>query len=819
MAAPEAADAAPEAPAAKEAPPGEALAPTDEVVEKSPRERYLRFKELIGKGSYKEVWRAYDSVEGIEVAWNVVNLKNMPAHEKARVINEVRLLDRLDHENIIDFHGSWVNRDRGEVCFITEILSSGSLKRFIQRVQVVRWKIIKRWMRQILKALAYLHSRDPKIIHRDIKCDNIFINGASGDLRVGDLGLSTARAADDAASKGRSVLGTPEFMAPELYDEAYDEKVDVYAFGMCALEMITKQLPYAECRNATQIYKKVQADVPPDALALVPDERAAAFVRLCVRRDPAARPSASELLAHPFLVPDPAFGETEVKLLAPPRTLAPVAERAGASGAPSLDSAGSEDRSSPGRGPDGDRTAPPPPPPPPRPASHGAAPPPPPHRSESAQSLASSAALDSPARPASPRPPHDEEADDDAFIANMPSSETSMKDVENRVREGRRRREDDADAAAAAAATAREGRDAKPRRARDASSDSARSRASDRAPPKASTAGGGLSRASSAVSLDGAAVATDMGPPAPRAPRGGSSDPGGPPPRADSETSSSSRPPTPRVDAAGPDASLASSRAPSPVAGRPDRPLAGAPPPRFRMRPSTKPVGALSDGAVSVNILYAFDGVNHSVDFEYDVSEAPETVAVEFARECGYPAEEVAADVAEFLERVRRDVASRVDDGAGGAGADDPEAAEALREYERLTRRTQHIHEDRLGKLKSSRDACAAAQREALSKIDRDAKDLERRERDLENARAAHAADAERLARKFEKDMLDFEHKERIELANHRRRLDDFAARYRAAGAARRADRDRRAAADAARADAAPPEAPPEPSAPPLSPA
>ena len=358
MAAPEAADAAPEAPAAKEAPPGEALAPTDEVVEKSPRERYLRFKELIGKGSYKEVWRAYDSVEGIEVAWNVVNLKNMPAHEKARVINEVRLLDRLDHENIIDFHGSWVNRDRGEVCFITEILSSGSLKRFIQRVQVVRWKIIKRWMRQILKALAYLHSRDPKIIHRDIKCDNIFINGASGDLRVGDLGLSTARAADDAASKGRSVLGTPEFMAPELYDEAYDEKVDVYAFGMCALEMITKQLPYAECRNATQIYKKVQADVPPDALALVPDERAAAFVRLCVRRDPAARPSASELLAHPFLVPDPAFGETEVKLLAPPRTLAPVAERAGASGAPSLDSAGSEDRSSPGRGPDGDRTAP-----------------------------------------------------------------------------------------------------------------------------------------------------------------------------------------------------------------------------------------------------------------------------------------------------------------------------------------------------------------------------------------------------------------------------------------------------------------------------
>ena len=51
--------------------------------------------------------------------------------------------------------------------------------------------------------------------------------------------------------------GTPEFMAPELYDESYDEKVDIYAFGMCLVEMITKEIPYLECSNAAQIYKKV----------------------------------------------------------------------------------------------------------------------------------------------------------------------------------------------------------------------------------------------------------------------------------------------------------------------------------------------------------------------------------------------------------------------------------------------------------------------------------------------------------------------------------------------------------------------------------
>ena len=51
--------------------------------------------------------------------------------------------------------------------------------------------------------------------------------------------------------------GTPEFMAPELYEEEYDDRVDVYSFGMCLLELATLEYPYSECRNAAQIYRKV----------------------------------------------------------------------------------------------------------------------------------------------------------------------------------------------------------------------------------------------------------------------------------------------------------------------------------------------------------------------------------------------------------------------------------------------------------------------------------------------------------------------------------------------------------------------------------
>lgn len=52
-------------------------------------------------------------------------------------------------------------------------------------------------------------------------------------------------------------VGTPEFMAPELYDENYNELADIYSFGMCMLEMVTLEYPYSECRNSAQIYKKV----------------------------------------------------------------------------------------------------------------------------------------------------------------------------------------------------------------------------------------------------------------------------------------------------------------------------------------------------------------------------------------------------------------------------------------------------------------------------------------------------------------------------------------------------------------------------------
>lgn len=74
-----------------------------------------------------------------------------------------------------------------------------------------------------------------RVLLRDLKCENIFINGNNGQAKIGDLGLAVVKHREHASS----VLGTPEFMAPELYDEKYDEKVDIYAFGMVGLPFAT----------------------------------------------------------------------------------------------------------------------------------------------------------------------------------------------------------------------------------------------------------------------------------------------------------------------------------------------------------------------------------------------------------------------------------------------------------------------------------------------------------------------------------------------------------------------------------------------------
>lgn len=271
-------------------------------VEIDPTRRYGRFDAVLGKGAMKTVYRAFDEVNGMEVAWNQVKLCDVLRSPDAleRMYSEVHVLSTLRHDSIIRFHASWVDGGKRTFNFITEMFTSGTLREYRQRHRRVDIRAIKNWACQILHGLVYLHSHDPPVIHRDLKCDNIFVNGHLGQVKIGDLGLAAVLRGSQSA---HSVIGTPEFMAPELYEEEYNELVDIYSFGMCVLEMLTAEYPYSECSNPAQIYKKVTAGKLPDAFYRIQDSEARRFIGRCLEIV-SKRPSAEELLSDPFLIAD-----------------------------------------------------------------------------------------------------------------------------------------------------------------------------------------------------------------------------------------------------------------------------------------------------------------------------------------------------------------------------------------------------------------------------------------------------------------------------------------------------------------------------------
>ncbi|XP_075395305.1 serine/threonine-protein kinase WNK3 [Tenrec ecaudatus] len=272
------------------------------AVATSPSGRFLKFDIELGRGAFKTVYKGLDTETWVEVAWCELQDRKLTKAEQQRFKEEAEMLKGLQHPNIVRFYDSWESILKGKKCIVlvTELMTSGTLKTYLKRFKVMKPKVLRSWCRQILKGLQFLHTRTPPIIHRDLKCDNIFITGPTGSVKIGDLGLATLMR----TSFAKSVIGTPEFMAPEMYEEHYDESVDVYAFGMCMLEMATSEYPYSECQNAAQIYRKVTSGIKPASFNKVTDPEVKEIIGGCIRQNKSERLSIRDLLNHTFFAED-----------------------------------------------------------------------------------------------------------------------------------------------------------------------------------------------------------------------------------------------------------------------------------------------------------------------------------------------------------------------------------------------------------------------------------------------------------------------------------------------------------------------------------
>ncbi|XP_030637659.1 nuclear receptor-binding protein [Chanos chanos] len=274
-----------------------------EILEESPCGRWQKRREEVNQRNVPGIDNAYlamDTEEGVEVVWNEVMFserKNFKLQEE-KVKAVFDNLIQLEHLNIVKFHKYWadVKENRARVIFITEYMSSGSLKQFLKKTKknhkTMNEKAWKRWCTQILSALSYLHSCDPPIIHGNLTCDTIFIQH-NGLIKIGSVAPDTI---NNHVKTCREEQKSLHFFAPEYGAVAsVTTAVDIYSFGMCALEMAVLEIQ----SNGESSY--VSQEAINSAIQSLEDPLQREFIQKCLEVDPSRRPTARELLFHQAL--------------------------------------------------------------------------------------------------------------------------------------------------------------------------------------------------------------------------------------------------------------------------------------------------------------------------------------------------------------------------------------------------------------------------------------------------------------------------------------------------------------------------------------
>ena len=196
---------------------------------------------------------------------------------------------------MLKYFSVWYEESKNKAVIITELLQGGNLREHRKYQKKLKIKLIKKWIKQILLALDYLHSNG--FIHHDIKCQNILVNRLTGNLKIGDLiGL------EKVSEKGffTKYVGTEEFMAPEAKEGKYTFKADIYSLGLTIIQFLTMEKPYKEFKRKNNLYEAKKKGILPLSFNQINNKEIQDFILLCLKPED-ERPTCKELLDNPWL--------------------------------------------------------------------------------------------------------------------------------------------------------------------------------------------------------------------------------------------------------------------------------------------------------------------------------------------------------------------------------------------------------------------------------------------------------------------------------------------------------------------------------------
>ncbi|OHS98453.1 STE family protein kinase [Tritrichomonas foetus] len=262
----------------------------DEVVQIGDPRPMLSDMQQVDEGSTCTVYSA--TYKGETIAVKKINLN--PKNERV-MLNETRLLASMDDPHIIKFISA--HRMDNVLWILMEFCDCGSLTNIATFCEC-KEPHIAYFARAVLCALSYMHNQNK--IHRDIKTDNVLLK-SNGQVKLGDFGY--AAQLGDNAERRKSVVGTPYWMAPEVISgKPYAFEVDIWSLGVMCRELADGEPPYIDLPPMKALYLIVSEGLPQIKDV---ERRSPVFLDFlghCLQKDPKLRPTADELLTHPFLL-------------------------------------------------------------------------------------------------------------------------------------------------------------------------------------------------------------------------------------------------------------------------------------------------------------------------------------------------------------------------------------------------------------------------------------------------------------------------------------------------------------------------------------
>jgi len=263
-------------------------------------ESKYRVEKCIGRGNYGTVYLVHSIQTKKQYVLKRISFENMPSKDQTHVAAEVQMLSRLNHPNIVTYKEHM--QDDENLFIIMGYCEDGDLHSKIKEasragVQFSEEQILK-WFVQMVLALKHVHKN--RILHRDLKTQNIFLTRKSKVIKLGDFGIS--KVLDGTLDMAKTVIGTPYYMSPELCEnQPYGKASDVWSLGCILYELCVLKHAFDATNICGLIFKILNGSYPPIPESYSPELRG--LVAQMLSRKPEERPRLESIIEMDFIKP------------------------------------------------------------------------------------------------------------------------------------------------------------------------------------------------------------------------------------------------------------------------------------------------------------------------------------------------------------------------------------------------------------------------------------------------------------------------------------------------------------------------------------